>query len=176
MNDRDPNPPLAPTPSQTVGPFFHVGLAQDAAHGLLFRNANGRIRLAIRVFDGSAAPVTDALVEIWQKGSDPAHDFTFGRLATDVNGCCEFETVRPASPPSEAAHVNVCLFARGLLRHLHTRIYFADDTRLADDPVLASVPEERRRTLLAAQDADDPHRWTFDIRLQGSDETVFFDA
>jgi protocatechuate 3,4-dioxygenase alpha subunit len=104
----------------------------------------------------------------------------FGRLPTREDGTCTFETIRPGRVPDhrgglQASHVNVCVFARGLLRHLYTRIYFDRDAALADDIVLALVPEDRRATLLAHQELDGSGRWTFDIKLQGENETVFFD-
>ena len=166
---------LAITPSQTVGPFFRVCLAADAEHGQLLSGEPPRITLAIRVVDGAGAPVDDALVEIWQTAADGG-PCAFGRLATDETGSCEFETTRPQVPSAGAAHVNVCLFARGLLRHLFTRIYFDGDERLSSDPVLALVPEPRRQTLAAHAHPTAPGRWMFDIRLQGDHETVFFDA
>ena len=165
------------SPSQTVGPFFHFCLTPDATLGKLFPDAASRLRLAVSVVDGAGQPVTDAVVEIWQMRDAPGGDAAFGRLATDDAGACEFDTVRPCQPAGGgAAHINVCLFARGLLRQLHTRIYFADDPHQAHDPVLALVPEPRRATLLARPDASRPGRWTFDIRLQGMHETVFFDV
>jgi len=177
MSDRPFTPPCPPpTPSQTVGPFFHVCLARDAQHGSLFRDAPSRIRLAVRVLDGAGVPVTDALVEIWQQGADAAGDSAFGRLASDDMGFCEFETVRPCAPRTGAPHINVCLFARGLLHHLYTRVYFQDDETLAADPVLAMIPDDRRGTLLAHVDPGLAGRWIFDIHLQGPNETVFFDA
>jgi protocatechuate 3,4-dioxygenase alpha subunit len=165
---------LAITPSQTVGPFFRVCLAADAEHGRLLPGNEPRITLAVRVLDGAGAPVNDALVEIWQSTS--AGPCAFGRLGTDEDGRCEFDTTRPPLPPAGAAHVNVCLFARGLLRHLLTRVYFDDDERLGDDPELAQVPEHRRATLVARRDPAADGRWIFDIHLQGEQETVFFDA
>lgn len=168
---------LVPTPSQTVGPFFHFCLTPDTRHGRLFPDAVSRLRLAVKVADGTGQPVNDAVVEIWQTRDVPGGDAAFGRLATDDGGACEFDTVRPHEPAGGgAAHINVCLFARGLLRHLHTRIYFAGDPHLTHDPVLAILPEPRRATLLARPDASRPGRWTFDIRLQGTNETVFFDV
>lgn len=168
----------ATTPSQTVGPFFHLGLKSAAGESMQPLGAGERIRLRIIVTDGNALPVPDALVELWaHNGGDAA---AFGRVATTGDGRCELDAVRPppardgaASP--KAAHIDVCLFARGLLRQLHTRIYFAGDQRLDHDPVLALVPDDRRRTLLARPDETVPGLWVFRLRLQGADETVFFD-
>jgi protocatechuate 3,4-dioxygenase alpha subunit len=177
------------TPSQTVGPFFHFGLTLDRSHGTV-RGVTGRqaIRLAVHVADGDGLPVSDAAVEIWHNGeSGPtgssAPGYTapagFGRLATDDDGWCEFTTVRPGPSTSaegevQSAHINICLFARGLLRQIHTRCYFADDPSLDKDPVLGLVPAERRDTLLAHADRAGRGRWVFDVRLQGTAETVFF--
>ena len=163
------------TPSQTVGPFFHVCLAGDAALGQLLGDERPRIALAIRVLDGAGTPVNDALVEIWQPAASGGA-CAFGRLGTDENGRCEFDTTKPQAISSGAAHINVCVFARGLLRHLFTRVYFEGDERLGDDPVLALVPEHRRATLVGRRDAAAADRWMFDIHLQGEQETVFFDA
>ena len=150
------------TPSQTVGPFFHVGLTPQPRIGMAAPHAGERIQLRVMVTDGDEQPVDDALVELW-------HRDVFGRMPTDSHGACEFDTVRPAP------HINVCLFARGLLRQLHTRIYFEGDPALAADSVLALVPEDRRATLLAHPDPQDARRWLFHVRLQGAQETVFFD-
>lgn len=169
-------PPLVPSPSQTVGPFFHFCLT-DTTRGQLFADRASRIVLAVRVSDGAGAPVTDAAVEIWQPSDVPGGDAAFGRLATGDDGTVEFDTVRPCDPPGGgAAHVNVCLHARGLLRQLYTRLYFSGDPALDGDPAMALVPEARRRTLLATADPARPNRWLFHIRLQGQDETVFFDV
>ena len=171
--------------SQTVGPFFQLGLTRDATSRMKGPLGDrDRIRLQVLVTDGDGAPVPDALVEIWQVGCEPPagraeHPVcAFGRMGTDANGACEFETICPvpdtaARGAARAGHVNVCLFARGLLRQLHTRIYFPDDPAIASDPVLALVPESRRPTLFARH-AGQPGRWTFHIRLQGDGETVFF--
>jgi protocatechuate 3,4-dioxygenase, alpha subunit len=177
---------LAATSSQTVGPFFHFGLAGNAALGRVApADAKGeRIELRVQVLDGDHLPVSDALIEIYQADADGRcgqPEFTgFGRLATDENGACIFETIRPGPVPDgqggvQAPHVNVCLFARGLLRHLYTRIYFRGDDRLAADPILAIVPEPRRRTLEACPVPGAPAAWQFTIQLQGDGETVFFD-
>ncbi len=163
----------ARTPSQTVGPFFDFCLTPDTTHGCVFPGAATRLRVIVRVVDGAGDPVPDAVVELWQTSDAPGGHAGFGRLGTDADGSCAFDTVRPFDPREGAAHINVCLFARGLLRHLHTRIYFADDPRLARDPVLALVPEPRRQTLIA-QRGDSGY--VFVIRLQGPEETVFFDV
>ena len=183
---------LIPTASQTVGPFFEVALAPDARLGCLVTGPatrGERIRLSLRVLDGDGAPVPDALVEIYQANtngeypasSSPGAEFHgFGRLATDTDGVCVFDTIRPGRVSDgrgglQAAHINVCLFARGLLRHLYTRVYFAGDPALAGDPLLALVPADRRPTLLASPSEDRPGTWAFDIHLQADAETVFFE-
>ncbi len=187
---------LIPTASQTVGPFFNFALTTNAELGKLARDgAQGKpIRLSIRVIDGGGQPAPgDAMIELWQSDAhgryahsrDPRAaqadpNFSgFGRLETDANGVCTFETVRPgASSEGVAPHINVIVFARGLLKHLYTRIYFADDPANATDPVLALVPEDRRATLLARGESSargECIEWSFEIRLQGENETVFFD-
>ncbi|MEQ8661942.1 MAG: protocatechuate 3,4-dioxygenase subunit alpha [Gammaproteobacteria bacterium] len=175
-----------PTPSQTVGPYFHLGLDWPPADCLADAATPGtRIVLRGRVLDGDAAPVPDALVEIWQAdsaGRYPAHDAAgfsgFGRVAVAADGGFAFTTVKPgpvADPLGlQAPHINLVVFARGLLTHLHTRVYFADEPLAnAADPVLARVPVTRRATLLAHAAGD---ARVFDIHLQGPDETVFFDV
>jgi protocatechuate 3,4-dioxygenase alpha subunit len=162
----------AATASQTVGPFFHFGLTAKPNGRLLDRlSGDDAITLVIRVTDGDGQPLNDAAVEIMQEG-------VFGRMPTGEDGTCVFETMRPRlganAPANTSPHIFVCLLARGLLRHLHTRIYFAGDPALDRDPVLALVPHDRRETLLARPERADPRRWTFDLRLQGAGETVFF--
>ena len=130
------------------------------------------------------------MIELWQADSqgcyahaiDPRYgdadpNFNgFGRLETDLNGCCTFETVKPGCVANEGApHINVIVLARGLLKQLYTRIYFADDPANANDPVLALVPEDRRSTLLAKRIQGQNNTWSIEIRLQGEAETVFFD-
>ena len=155
--------PLIATPSQTVGPFFHFGLTEKPVGRLVDRLPRGEeISLVITVTDGDQQPVADAMIELCQDG-------VFGRMPTGADGTCEFLTVRPASP------ISVCLFARGLLRQVHTRIYFPGDTGFPHDDVLALVPEHRRRTLMASQDSTGAPIWRFHIRMQGREETVFFD-
>ena len=176
-----PSEALVASPSQTVGPFFHFALTGDPALAqLIAPNMPGdRIHLRVRVLDGDGAPVPDALVELWQADAEgrfaSAQPFRgWGRGATDDRGECEFDTVRPGmtGDGAHAAHINVCLFMRGMLRHLFTRIYFGDDPELARDAVLALVPSPRRETLVAKRIAGE---WLFEIRLQGDAETVFFD-
>jgi protocatechuate 3,4-dioxygenase alpha subunit len=173
------------TPSQTIGPFFHFGVTTDVMLGTLAAAGAGeRLRLRIRVLDGAGAPLPDAMIEIYQAdaaGEYGTSGFTgFGRLATNSDGFCTFDTIRPGrvtdgAGRAQAAHINVCLFARGLLRHLYSRVYFAGDPDLDADPLLALVPAERRPTLLAARVESAPGRWNWDVHLQGAGETVFFD-
>ncbi|GIV96884.1 MAG: protocatechuate 3,4-dioxygenase subunit alpha [Herpetosiphonaceae bacterium] len=187
-----------PTGSQTVGPFFHdCLLREDARRNILAPPgvAGQRIRIEGCILDGDGAPVPDAMVEIWQANSygrynhpvdsrdlplDPQFS-GFGRSATDEEGAFWFETIKPGPVPfdkqrNQAPHICVAVFGRGLLNHLYTRIYFADDPATADDPVLALVPAERRATLLARPtEVDGSLVYRFDIILQGSAETVFFD-
>lgn len=185
------------TSSQTVGPFFHPCLLRaDAQRNVLVNEhtAGERIRLIGRVLDGEGVGVPDALVEIWQANAhgryhhprdqrdvplDPA--FTgFGRTGTDSDGAFWFETVKPGAVPFDATtmqapHLCVAVFGRGLLNHLFTRVYFADDARNATDPILELVPHARRATLLAARHAENGRAiYRFDIVLQGQTETVFF--
>jgi len=185
--------PLTATASQTVGPFFHFGLARDGSLGCLVRpdTPGDRIHLRVVVLDGAGLPVPDALVEICQADAEGRYRQSasmggeegfcgLGRLATGNDGSCTFETIRPGRVQDsrgrqQAPHVSVCLFARGLLRHLYTRIYFAGDPALSDDEILRHVPAERRDTLLARRHADDPRAWSFVITLQGDGETVFLD-
>ena len=154
---------LVPTPSQTVGPFFHLGLARAEWADLSADNPAGeRIAVEGRVIDGDGAPVPDALIELWQanaagrynhpddrqdeKPLDP-HFRGFGRVATDAEGRFRVVTVKPGPVPGrgnalQAPHINIALFARGLLKHLYTRIYFADEAANASDPLLSSIEDE----------------------------------
>jgi protocatechuate 3,4-dioxygenase, alpha subunit len=188
---------LVPTPSQTVGPFFHLGLARAEWADLSADDPAGeRIRVEGRVIDGDGAPVPDALIELWQanaagrynhpddrqdeKPLDP-HFRGFGRVATDAEGRFRVVTVKPGPVPGrgnalQAPHINVVLFARGLLKHLYTRIYFADEAANASDPILSSIEDESaRRSLLARREGGSPAVYRFDIVLQGENETAFLD-
>jgi protocatechuate 3,4-dioxygenase alpha subunit len=185
------------TPSQTVGPFYSIGLtrapmnvlATDAAHG-------ERIRIQGQVFDGDGQPVPDALVEIWQANAygrynnpedkqEKPLDSSFmgwGRSGTDENCFYRFDTIKPGPVPGpgdtvQAPHINVAVFARGMLVHAFTRIYFGDELANATDPVLNSIKNKARRSTLIArrEERDGKTIYHFDIRLQGGNETVFFD-
>lgn len=184
---------LIPTASQTVGPFFNFGLTANQALGVLAPDgAKGeRIQLAFRVIDGEGEPTPgDSMIELWQADSegryqhplDPqsgaadANFCGFGRLETDANGVCIFETVKPGRVDMQAPHINVTLFARGLGKPLRTRLYFEGETANAEDPVLCLIPEGRRDTLLAKPVAGHANSWAIEIHLQGEAETVFFDV
>lgn len=191
----DPGSAIA-TASQTVGPFFHFGLARDEALGRVALPDSGGepMALRVRVLDGDGEPLPDALIEVYHADADGEYGQRtrdggvsgFGRLPTNEEGVCVFDTIRPGAVPDgrggvQAPHVNVCLFARGLLRHVYTRIYFQGDAGLATDALLALVPPDRRETLMATPAEGDERRtpnaeiWDFVIRLQGDSETVFFD-
>lgn len=179
------------TPSQTVGPFFHYALPYNNGSQVAGAARAGVFRLWGRVLDGDGTPIPDSLVEIWQ--SDEQGSFVeepgifehptdngfrgFGRSATDVEGLYEFFTVKPGTVPTasglgQAPHIAMSVFARGMLRRVVTRVYF-DDEPNQSDPLLASVEEARRPTLVASR-VDDGYR--FDVHIQGDDETVFLDV
>jgi protocatechuate 3,4-dioxygenase, alpha subunit len=177
------------TPSQTVGPFFSLGLPWEDGPFVVPDGTAGAIRVGGRVFDGAGEPVGDALVETWQ--ADPAGRFAhpddprgpaegfrgFGRCPTGEDGGWEIVTLKPGPVPGfdgalQAPHVAVSLFARGLLDRVVTRIYFGDEPAAnAADPVLALLDRERRATLVAER-ADGGY--AIDIHLQGDRETAFF--
>jgi protocatechuate 3,4-dioxygenase alpha subunit len=192
------------TPSQTVGPFFKYGLTPDGQYpwndaftgDMITSDATGeRIRVEGRVFDGDGQPVPDCMLEIWQadaqgrfadpqdKRALPNTKFRgFGRVGTDANGLYTFDTIKPGVVPDpdgkpQAPHLLLAVFARGMLRHLYTRIYFRDEKGNESDPVLALVPADRRATLIAErEDSSGNAVYKLDLRLQGGDETVFFDV
>lgn len=170
-------------------PPGHYHLAEHARQRLIGDEAV--IDIVGTVTDADGAPIVDALVEIWQADAagvyacpdDPRADAAsafigFGRCATDEDGGYRFRTIRPGAVPGpgnhlQAPHIAVSVFGRGLLKRLATRLYFADDPALADDPVLALVPEGRRGSLTARHEGG---VWRFDIRVAGPEETVFFDV
>jgi protocatechuate 3,4-dioxygenase, alpha subunit len=162
------------TPSQTVGPFFAIGLTWEQGALVVPEGTPGAFWIRGAVYDGAGAPVPDAVVETWQ--ADPDGGFTdgFGRSATDDDGRFGLHTRKPGLVGGGAPHVDVSVFARGLLRRVVTRIYFADEAEAnAADPVLASLPGTAARETLIAAATDDGYR--FDIHLQGERETVFFE-
>ena len=180
------------TPSQTVGPYFKIGLTRLCADCLVAVDTPGeRITVTGKVLDANGIPVPDAMLEIWQADAegkyceakiDPSRpSFTgFGRVPTDEEGNFRFQTIKPGAVVEtdgrrSAPHINVAVFMRGLLRHLVTRIYFADDLLNADDSILSLVPEERRNTLFAVPAPGDRSTLRWNVVLQGRGETVFFD-
>lgn len=190
------------TPSQTVGPYFAYGLTatqygydfdQPFDTVVALENATGeRIRLEGRVIDGDGNPINDALVEISQPDGEGRYPQTpeealalgfraFGRAGTgtDARNRFVFHTVKPgAETPGEAPHINVIVLMRGLLLHAFTRVYFGDEAEAnAKDAVLQSVPADRRHTLIAERvEQGGAVSYRFDIRMQGADETAFFDV
>ena len=191
------------TPSQTVGPFFAYGLtpqqygyplASIAGASVAPEGEDGEhIRIEGRVLDGNGEPISDAMIEIWQADArgryahpaDPRSSNSsfrgFGRTGTgtDPQHRFWFDTVKPgAIGDGQAPHVNVIVFMRGMLTHAYSRIYFSDEAEAnASDPVLAAVPQARRATLVAErEEAPRGVVYRFDIRMQGADETVFFDV
>jgi protocatechuate 3,4-dioxygenase alpha subunit len=191
------------TPSQTVGPFFKYGLTPNRQYAwndaftanLVTPDASGnRIRVEGTVYDGDGAPVPDCMLEVWQadaqgRFSDPQDARAlpntafrgFGRCGTDGEGRYAFDTIKPGPVPDpdgkpQAPHLLLAVFARGMLRHLYTRIYFDGEAANGSDAVLALVPADRRATLIAKrQPGNGGAVYKFDLRLQGGEETVFFD-
>ncbi|MDQ2756638.1 MAG: protocatechuate 3,4-dioxygenase subunit alpha [Actinomycetota bacterium] len=179
----------ATTPGQTIGPFFGFALPYAAGPHLVDRAHPGAVRLHGRVLDGAGNPVPDALLEIWQAGADgvvpqgpgslrrDGWGFTgFGRAATADDGSFAFTTVEPGAAArggsGPAPYIAVVVFARGLLNRLFTRVYVpGDDAALAADPLLSALSPDRRGTLVARREPDGGLSW--DVRLQGEDETVF---
>jgi protocatechuate 3,4-dioxygenase, alpha subunit len=186
-----------PTPPQTIGPFFSGGLLAEGWNVLAGNDTPGeRIRLEGSVCDGDGGPVDDAMIEIWQANADGRYRHPlderegpldepfvgFGRSGTDEFGRYSFETIKPGPVPwdsgrLQAPHLNVHVFARGLLDRLATRIYFEGEPANEDDPLLQRVPAERRAALIARRSAGEGLPvYRFDIVLRGEGETVFFDA
>jgi len=193
---------MVQSPSQTVGPYFAQGLLREGdqvfTNVLISENTEGeRIRIEGTVFDAEGQPIEDAMIEIWQANShgrynhpldeqDKPLDPQFkghGRTSTDTKGYYRFETVKPGSVPgpgnnAQAPHINVTVFARGMLSHAFTRIYFGDEPLNQADSVLMSIADPvHRNTLIARrQEAEGVVIYRFDIRFQGEHETAFFDA
>jgi len=201
------------TPSQTIGPFFHRALLREGWSDLAARGAAGeRVAIEGRVLDGDGAPVSDAMIEIWQANAAGRYDHPedhqqkdhqqegrrggghqeraidpnfhgFGRTATGPNGCFRLRTVKPGPVPGsdgvpQAPHINLSIFARGLLKRLVTRIYFSDEPLNEGDPLLSTLPPGHRTTLIARRVSGGAAEriLQFDIVLQGDDETVFLDV
>ncbi|MGC5051565.1 protocatechuate 3,4-dioxygenase subunit alpha [Micromonospora sp. DT48] len=183
---------LGVTPAQTVGPYLHIGLTWADGAYVVPEGTPGAFWLRGRIVDGTGAAVADAMVESWQADPDGRFDHPddprgarrstipgfrgFGRAATDSEGRYALHTVKPGPLPTfdgdtEAPHLTLSVFGRGLLHRLVTRVYFPDEVANATDPVLSTVDPRRRDTLLASPDTDG---FRFDIRLQGEHETVFF--
>jgi protocatechuate 3,4-dioxygenase, alpha subunit len=190
--------PLGITPSQTVGPFFHYMLTPHAYAATEIFTADltadtdvtNTIQIKGHVLDADGLPMADAYVEIWQANATGKYATTeavlegnhrpfhgFGRCDTKQNGEFHFKTIKPGSVQHsdgtlQAPHIAVSLFGRGMLKHLTTRFYFADDIANGSDMVLNLVPTARRKTLLMQLDTSGVYR--LDIRLGGDAETVFF--
>jgi protocatechuate 3,4-dioxygenase, alpha subunit len=184
------------TTSQTVGPFFSIGMTRMKRDDLVSAGTSGeRVTIAGQVFDGDGKPVSDAILEIWQANSygkyaHPADQqdkpveasFSgFGRIPTDDEGKFRFTTIKPGQVPDldgklQAPHIVVSVFARGLLRRLVTRIYFPDEPANAADFALNLVEPSRRGTLIAKKATGVNGALKWDVILQGFNETVFFDC
>jgi protocatechuate 3,4-dioxygenase alpha subunit len=170
---------LPRTPSQTVGPFFEFGLVTKPL--LADEDADGAIRIAGQVLDGAGEPVPDGLIEIWQADANGRYDGSagWGRCQTDADGGYAFTTVKPGAVTepdgsTQAPHVTVLCFARGLLKPVLTRLYFPDEEEAnAADPLLGAIGDDPGgATLIAVPDG--PASYRFDIRLQGDAQTLFF--
>ncbi|NIA71379.1 protocatechuate 3,4-dioxygenase subunit alpha [Pelagibius litoralis] len=194
---------LKESPSQTAGPYVHIGLAPKAAGFDIFEHELGwdiagasaageRIRIEGLVIDGTGSPVKDVLLEAWQAnaagvypGAGEVEDGFrgWGRVITDFEtGLWGFETVKPGSVMGRdgrmmAPHINLWIVARGINVGLNTRLYFSDDPDAnAADPVINLIEWENRRATLIAERQESEPLYRFDIRLQGENETVFFDV
>jgi protocatechuate 3,4-dioxygenase, alpha subunit len=190
---------LIATPSQTVGPFYHFALDRPEWSDLTVGGAQGqKIRIEGRITDGEGAPCPDAFLEIWQADAGGKYNHPgdpqdkkpdpkfrgFGRASADKDGIYRFTTIMPGRVPGpgntlQAPHINVSVFARGLLKHLVTRIYFADQAEANDvDPVLSGIEDAAvRKTVVAAKaNGSDIPTYRFDVILQGKGETAFFEV
>ncbi len=187
------------TPSQTVGPFHRIMVPWEGGAELVAPDDPHAIRIEGRILDGAGEPVDDSVVEVWQANVHGRYAHVedtrevplvagfdgFGRAIADSEGRFTIVTVKPGCVPGhgegvQAPHLSLSVFARGLLKHLVTRIYFSDEETANDkDPVLQSIDDAgRRQTLVAVrQDGDSaPPVYGFEIHLQGPRETVFFDV
>jgi protocatechuate 3,4-dioxygenase alpha subunit len=181
------------TASQTVGPYFGIGLQPLYCSDIAAPGVEGeRVRVQGMVLDGDGAPIPDALIEVWQANAHGRYAHPedrqdkpltpgfvgFGRIPTDAHGRFAFTTIKPGPVPGpngelQAPHLAICVLMRGLLKQVATRMYFSDEPANVGDPVLRLVPESRRGTLIARRLAAGSFEWN--VRMQGADETVFFD-
>ena len=186
---------LQATTSQTVGPYFKIGLRWLNRDNLVGEGVSGeRVTMQGRVFDGDGVPVPDAILEIWQANAHGKYAHPedtqdkplepgfkgYGRVAVSDEGLFRFATIKPGPVPGpdgneQAPHLVVSVFMRGVLRRLVTRIYFPDEPRNAADVILNLVEPARRSTLVAKKTAGGPGTLEWNVVLQGPDETVFFD-
>ena len=154
------------TPSQTVGPYYAIGLCRRPDNELVPPDDPASLRLIGRLLDGEGGGI-DGMIEVWDAGAQ-----RWGRSGTDSEGMFQFAVAKPDAEPGQAPRLDVVVFARGLLKHQLTRVYFPDEAEAnAADPVLAQLSEEDRATLVAEPE-DGALR--FDIRMQGDRATVFF--
>jgi protocatechuate 3,4-dioxygenase, alpha subunit len=193
------------TPSQTVGPYFAIGLTQQIFGRRQIANPvvcaadtpGEHIRIVGRVIDGAGAPVEDAMLEVWQADADGRYPHPadkrrdemrdkrfrgFGRAGTTPQGEFFFETIKPGAVPGpgntlQAPHINLTVFSRGMLTHAFTRVYFSDEADANEnDPILSMVEPARRGTLIAKREETAAGTvYKLDIHLQGKSETVFLD-
>jgi protocatechuate 3,4-dioxygenase alpha subunit len=186
---------LAPHSRCHWAPSADYDWKETVGANLVTPDATGeKIRIEGRVTDGDGLPINDAMIEIWQADSQgryasPADKRArtnalfkgFGRSATDKEGGYSFDTIKPGAVPGpngkpQAPHIVVCIYSRGMLRQVYTRLYFSDEAANAGDAILALVPEDRRGTLIAHKESGKGQTvYRFDIRVQGENETVFFD-
>lgn len=184
------------TPSQTVGPFFHYGLIFDGDNNLFNDQTKGqRILITGKVYDGDGEPVPDAMIETWQADAEGIYNHPadpnqsnadpnfggFARAATNDDGNFTITTIKPGvvtwdGEVNQAPHINVRVFARGILIHAYTRLYFSDEDANNADPVLnlAGVASRKDTLIAALEESHGAPVYRFDIRLQGDQETVFF--
>jgi len=186
---------LCTTTSQTVGPYFKIGMQWLYRDNLAAEGVAGEhVTIEGRVLDGDGHPVTDAIFEIWQANSHGKYDHPedtqdkplqpnfrgFGRVSVNSQGVFRFTTIKPGSVPgpneeAQAPHLLISVFMRGILRRLVTRMYFPEDPANANDAILKLVEAARRPTLIAKKDAQVAGTLKWNVHLQGPEETVFFD-
>ncbi|MDR7330081.1 protocatechuate 3,4-dioxygenase subunit alpha [Corynebacterium guangdongense] len=190
INDQDEARPGI-TPSQTVGPYVHIGLTLEDSDKIADPAEEGAVEVAVQVIDGDGTPIADAMVEIWQARPDGTFNAPndprtgaaatvegfrgLGRAMADETGTARFTTLLPGAFDGQAPHLNLSVFARGMLERLYTRLYFPEELEAnAADPVLASVGESRRH-LLVAEQTDAGYRLTVNVQHEDpASETPFF--